>query len=156
VGSQDGIDYLVMEFLEGDTLAQRLRKGAFPLREVLKIGVEVAEALGTAHRAGFVHRDLKPGNVMLTKSGAKLMDFGLAKTAAADLPGSNAAPLLSAAETFSGPSPLTTAGTIVGTVQYMSPEQIEGKEADAPVSRKVVKAHPSWQPGRLGENSRKR
>src|SRR5579871_484895 len=77
IGSQDGTDYLVMEFLEGETLAERLAKGALPLTEVLKIGIAVAEALTVAHRQGIVHRDLKPGNVMLTKSGAKLMDFGL-------------------------------------------------------------------------------
>src|SRR2546425_596932 len=136
IGSQDGTDYLVMEFLEGETLAERLRKGAMPLNEVLKIGIAVAEALAVAPRQGIVHRDLKPGNIMLTQGGAKLMDFGLAKplglrnTAA----GSGAAPSFTAAATLSGPSPLsplTTAGSIIGTIQYMSPEQIEGKEADA-------------------------
>ena len=81
IGSQDGTDYLVMEFLEGETLAERLRKGALPLSEILKIGVAVAEALTVAHQQGIVHRDLKPGNIMLTKAGAKLMDFGLAKSA---------------------------------------------------------------------------
>jgi serine/threonine protein kinase len=134
VGSQDGTDFLVMEFLDGETLAERLRKGALPLHELLKIGVEVAAALETAHRAAIVHRDLKPGNIMLTKSGAKLMDFGLAKPAALVASASGSAPLLSAARTMSGASPvspLTTAGSIVGTIQYMSPEQIEGKEADA-------------------------
>src|SRR5271155_193358 len=78
IGSQDGTDYLVMEFLDGQTLAERLRRGALPLDESLKVGIDVAEALETAHRAGIVHRDLKPGNIMLTKAGAKLMDFGLA------------------------------------------------------------------------------
>lgn len=134
IGSQDGTDYLVMEFLDGETLAERLRKGAVPLNELLKMGMEVAEALETAHRAGIVHRDLKPGNIMLTKAGAKLMDFGLAKPASVDAPGEGSAPLLSAARTMSGSSPLsplTTAGSIVGTIQYMSPEQIEGKEADS-------------------------
>ena len=134
VGSQDGTDFLVMEFLDGETLADRLRRGALPFSELLKIGMEVAEALEIAHRAGIVHRDLKPGNVMLTKSGTKLMDFGLAKPASLGAPGSGSAPLLSAARTMSGASPvspLTTAGSIVGTIQYMSPEQIEGKEADA-------------------------
>jgi Tol biopolymer transport system component len=136
VGSQDGVSYLVMEYLEGETLAERLKKGALPLDQVLKIGMEVAEALDKAHRAGIVHRDLKPGNVMLTKSGAKLMDFGLAKSAGGGLAGAGtAAPLLSAAVTVTSPSPqlspLTTVGTIIGTVQYMSPEQIEGKESDA-------------------------
>jgi eukaryotic-like serine/threonine-protein kinase len=133
VGQQDGTDFLVMEFLDGETLAERLRKSAVPLNELLKIGMEVAEALAVAHRAGIVHRDLKPGNIMLTKSGAKLMDFGLAKPAVMGASaGSAPAPLLSAAQTISGPtaSPLTTAGSIVGTIQYMSPEQIEGKEAD--------------------------
>lgn len=136
IGSQDGTDYLVMEFLEGETLAERLRKGAMPLAEILKIGIAVAEALAVAHRHGIVHRDLKPGNVMLTQGGAKLMDFGLAKPLgmAGTGPVSGAAPSFTAMATLSGPSPLsplTTAGTIVGTIQYMSPEQIEGKEADA-------------------------
>jgi serine/threonine protein kinase len=135
IGSQDGTDYLVMEFLEGETLAERLAKGPLPLNEILKIGTAVAEALSIAHRQGIVHRDLKPGNIMLTKAGAKLMDFGLAKSAASGVPaGSSSAPLLSAARTMtqaSPVSPLTTAGTMIGTIQYMSPEQIEGKEADA-------------------------
>ena len=135
IGSQDGTDYLVMEFLEGETLAERLRKGPLPLSEILKIGIAVAEALAVAHRQGIVHRDLKPGNIMLTKGGAKLMDFGLAKSSAGDLgSGVSSAPLLSAARTMSQGSPvspLTTAGTMIGTIQYMSPEQIEGKEADA-------------------------
>jgi eukaryotic-like serine/threonine-protein kinase len=134
VGQQDGTEFLVMEFLDGETLAERLRRGALPLNEILKIGAEIAEALTVAHRAGIVHRDLKPGNIMLTKAGTKLMDFGLAKPAFTGAPGSASAPLLSAARTMSGPtpvSPLTTAGSIVGTIQYMSPEQIEGKEADA-------------------------
>src|ERR1022692_4858828 len=134
IGSQDGTDYLVMEFLDGQTLAERLRKGAVPLNDLLKMGIEIAEALETAHRAGIVHRDLKPGNIMLAKAGAKLMDFGLAKPGSAGAPSAGSAPLLSAARTMSGPSPvspLTTAGSIVGTIQYMSPEQIEGKEADS-------------------------
>ena len=134
IGSQDGNDYLVMEFLEGETLAERLRRGPLPLNEILKIGIAVSEALAVAHRQGIVHRDLKPANIMLTKAGAKLMDFGLAKTAAAGASGVSSAPLLSAARTMteaSPMSPLTTAGSVIGTIQYMSPEQIEGKEADA-------------------------
>ncbi len=135
IGSQDNTDYLVMEFLEGETLAERLRKGALPLNETLKIGIALAEALAAAQRQGIVHRDLKPGNLMLTTSGAKLMDFGLAKSAAAGVSGGvSSAPLLSGARTMSQASPvspLTTAGSMIGTIQYMSPEQIEGKEADA-------------------------
>ncbi len=137
IGSHNGTDYLVMEFLEGETLAEKLRKGAFTLAEVFRIGIDVAEALAVAHRSGIVHRDLKPGNIMLTASGAKLMDFGLAKPLGMQPAASGsgtAPPSFTAVATLSGPSPLsplTTAGSIVGTIQYMAPEQIEGKEADA-------------------------
>ncbi len=124
VGSQDGVDYLVMECVEGEALAKRLEKGPLPLEQVLKYGTQVADALDKAHRSGVVHRDLKPGNIMLTATGAKLLDFGLAKPAA---PLASVA-TLSAAVTQS--SPMTEQGAIVGTFQYMSPEQIEGKELD--------------------------
>ena len=100
VGRDGNTDYLVMEFLDGETLAERVRRGALALNELLKIGIDVADALAVAHRAGIVHRDLKPGNIILTKSGAKLMDFGLAKPALAGAPGSASAPLLSAARTI--------------------------------------------------------
>jgi serine/threonine protein kinase len=132
IGSQDGTSYLVMEYLEGESLADRLRKGALPLKQTLQIGVQIAEALTAAHRAGIVHRDLKPGNIMLTKSGAKLLDFGLAKPHGAVAAGPASGSAFSAALTESSPvSPLSTAGTVLGTVQYMSPEQIAGAEADA-------------------------
>jgi Tol biopolymer transport system component len=129
VGHQDGIDYLVMEFLEGETLADRIDKGPLPPEQLLKIGIEICEGLEKAHKMGVIHRDLKPGNIMLTKAGAKLMDFGLAKATTAGPP-----PASSLTMTISGPSgnqPLTAQGTIVGTFQYMSPEQIEGSESDA-------------------------
>ena len=125
VGSQDGVDYLVMECVEGETLAKRLEKGPLPLEQVLKYGAQIADALDRAHRAGIVHRDLKPGNIMLTSTGAKLLDFGLAKPTAALLSGVT----MSAVAMRS--SPVTQEGMIVGTYQYMSPEQVEGKEVDA-------------------------
>lgn len=136
VGHEGPTDYLVMEFLEGESLAERLKRGPLPLKEITGIGCNIADALDRAHRAGIVHRDLKPGNIMLTKSGAKLLDFGLAKAAVMGAStGSGPAPLLSAAMTMSSPSPeylpLTRQGALVGTVQYMSPEQIQGAEADA-------------------------
>jgi eukaryotic-like serine/threonine-protein kinase len=124
VGSQDGVDYLVMECVEGETLAKRLEKGPLPLEQTLKYGAQIADALDKAHRAGIVHRDLKPGNIMLTATGAKLLDFGLAKPAAVVIGGQTL--------TAAGPmqAPVTQEGTIVGTFQYMSPEQVEGKEVD--------------------------
>jgi serine/threonine-protein kinase len=125
VGHQDGTDFLVMEFLEGETLAQRLTKGALPLDQVLKLGLQIADALDTAHRRGIVHRDLKPGNIMVTPSGAKLLDFGLAKATVPLL--GEAAMTAAATQT----TPVTQQGAIVGTFQYMSPEQVEGKEVDA-------------------------
>src|SRR5689334_14284539 len=130
VGREGDTEYLVMEFLEGESLADRLGKGPLPTEQVLRYGIEIADALDKAHRQGIVHRDLKPGNIMLTKSGVKLLDFGLAKPFAA-----------AGAQTISGASvmateaqasqPLTERGTILGTFQYMAPEQLEGAEADA-------------------------
>jgi serine/threonine protein kinase/Tol biopolymer transport system component len=139
IGCQDGTSYLVMEYLEGESLADRLRKGPLPLKQMLEFGIQIAEALATAHRTGILHRDLKPGNVMLTASGAKLLDFGLAKTAPV-LSGSAAAaisgmtpstPTMTLAELSSPSKGLTQQGTIVGTFQYMAPEVLQGSEADA-------------------------
>jgi eukaryotic-like serine/threonine-protein kinase len=123
VGRHDGIDYLVMEYLEGESLAARIEKGPLPSAELLRYASQIAEALDKAHRQGMVHRDLKPGNVMLTKAGAKLLDFGLAKGKEILKGEIGTSPTVSQA--------LTAEGTIVGTMQYMSPEQLEGKEADA-------------------------
>jgi serine/threonine protein kinase len=128
VGREGETEYLVMELLEGETLSARLAKGALPLDQTLRYGAEIADALDRAHRQGIVHRDLKPGNVMLTKSGVKLLDFGLAKVMA---PGSGALSQLSMLPTTPRGGELTREGTILGTFQYMAPEQLEGKEADA-------------------------
>jgi len=122
VGSQDGVDFLVMEYLDGETLAARLTKGPVPPQELLTIAIQVADALDKAHRQNLIHRDLKPGNIMLTKSGAKLMDFGLAKL--------HEAGIIQGISAITRTTPLTGEGTIIGTLQYMSPEQLEGKEAD--------------------------
>jgi eukaryotic-like serine/threonine-protein kinase len=125
IGQQDGVDFLVMEYLEGETLAERLKKGPLPIAQGLQYAIEISDALDKAHRKGITHRDLKPGNIMLTKSGTKLLDFGLAK-----LRGPQAAVASLSALPTEG-SGLTAQGTIVGTLQYMAPEQLEGKEADA-------------------------
>jgi eukaryotic-like serine/threonine-protein kinase len=125
VGNQDGTQFLVMECVEGETLTKRLEKGSLPLEQVLKYGTQIADALDKAHCSGVLHRDLKPGNIMLTASGAKLLDFGLAKAA----PPLAAGATLTAAATRT--TPVTQQGTIVGTFQYMSPEQVEGKDVDA-------------------------
>ena len=110
VGSEAGVEFLVMEFLEGETAAQRVAKGPLPIQQVLRYGVEIAEALDRAHRQGITHRDLKPGNVMLTKSGVKLLDFGLAKLKPSGVVrGSGSAPTAAA--------DLTGDGTILGTLQ---------------------------------------
>ena len=124
VGTENGTDYLVMEYLEGETLAVRLNRGALSAELLLRYGIQIAEALDKAHRQGIVHRDLKPANIMITKSGAKLLDFGLAKYQ------------LEQTKTATGSQfetrdrILTEEGTMLGTVQYMAPEQLEGKEAD--------------------------
>ncbi len=125
VGQHEGSAYLVMEYLEGETLGARLRRGPLPLEDLLRHALEIAGALDAAHRQGLIHRDLKPSNVVLTRSGAKLLDFGLAKhlPSPAEATGATAAPTIT--------SPLTARGTIVGTLQYMAPEQLEAGEVDA-------------------------
>ena len=129
IGSESGTDYLVMEYVDGETLSSRIRRGPMPLQQVLKLGVEVADALDRAHRAGLIHRDIKPANIMLTRGGAKLLDFGLAKAAGAK---SAAAVAVDTALTaMTQGQPLTQEGMIVGTYQYMAPEQIEGAPTDA-------------------------
>src|SRR3954468_3004557 len=127
IGDQDGIVFLVMEYIEGETLGTRLERGALPTEQLLRIGIDIADALDKAHRQGVIHRDLKPGNIMLTKAGAKLLDFGLAKERSSGI----AANAMTAMVTQTKTEPLTARGSIVGTFQYMSPEQVEGAEADA-------------------------
>ena len=125
VGHQEGMDFLVLEYLEGETLEQRLHKGPLPPAQLLVYAIEIADALEKAHRQGIIHRDLKPGNIMLTKAGAKLMDFGLAKTV-------EQAPVAAVlTEMTATDRKLTAEGTILGTFQYMAPEQLEGADADA-------------------------
>jgi serine/threonine protein kinase len=127
VGHQDSVDYLVMEYIEGETLAAVLERGPIPFENALTISIQIGDALDKAHRQGVVHRDLKPANVMLAKNGAKLLDFGLAKLRAPEAP----VVAVSATALPTDARNLTGAGTILGTLQYMSPEQLEGKEADA-------------------------
>jgi Tol biopolymer transport system component len=130
-GSRD-TDFLVMELVEGDTLAERLRRGPLSAAELLRFGTQIADALDRAHRAGVIHRDLKPGNIMITRSGAKLMDFGLARVTGLAAPGSGSGATVAAlTRSPTVAQPLTTEGTILGTFQYMPPEQLEGREADA-------------------------
>ena len=144
VGEEKGTSFLVMQYLEGETLAARLQRGALAVSEALKIAIEIAGALDKAHRASIVHRDLKPGNVMLTKSGAKLLDFGLAKTNAVAR-GVSMLPTT--------PVSITAQGTILGTFQYMAPEQVEGSEADSrtdlfafgAVLYEMATGHPAFQ-----------
>ncbi|HET9358614.1 MAG TPA: protein kinase [Vicinamibacterales bacterium] len=129
VGHQDGIDFLVMEYLEGETLRERIAGGPIPLPRAVEIGIQMADALDKAHGVGVVHRDLKPGNVMLTGAGVKLLDFGLAKLASR--PGAGAPPAASDVRTMLDPEHLTRPGTTLGTVAYMSPEQARGEDSDA-------------------------
>ena len=131
IGSQDGIDFLVMEYLEGQTVAQRLEKGALPLDQALQIGIDIADALDKAHRQGIVDRDLKPANIMLTKAGAKLKPPEQAG-------GLSALP--------TQPADLTQQGAILGTFQYMAPEQLEGQEADSRTDIFVSGRGRTWRP----------
>src|SRR5262245_3231280 len=126
VGLHDDVPYLVIEYLEGETLAARLARGPLPLADALTIATQIAQALDCAHRSGITHRDLKPANVIMTKAGAKLLDFGLAKVGAT----SQAAPP-AALSALATQNDLTSPGTILGTFQYMAPEQLEGRDADA-------------------------
>jgi Tol biopolymer transport system component len=136
VGHEGDVEYLVMELVDGETLAQRLERGPLPTAEVLRLGIQIADALDRAHRAGIVHRDFKPGNVMLTRSGAKLMDFGLARaTVAANQGGrpisGSGVTIATLTQSPTAASPLTSEGSLVGTFLYMAPEQLEGREVDA-------------------------
>jgi eukaryotic-like serine/threonine-protein kinase len=127
VGTDNGVDYLVMEHLEGETLADRLTRGPVPIEEAVKIAVQIADALDKAHRRGIIHRDLKPGNIMLTRGGAKLLDFGLARSIEMEA----VSPDSPTVQAMTSAKPLTAEGMIVGTFQYMAPEQLEGRQADA-------------------------
>ena len=134
VGREGDVDYLVMELVEGETLAARIARGPLPNQDILKFATQIADALDRAHRAGIVHRDFKPGNVMVTKNGAKLMDFGLARAVVhAATPGSSStgATIAQLTQPPAMASPLTGEGALIGTFLYMAPEQLEGKEADA-------------------------
>jgi serine/threonine protein kinase len=128
IGHKDGIDFLVMEYVEGETLEQRLVRGPLAAEQTIRYAAQIADALSKAHKQGIVHRDLKPGNVMLTKSGAKLLDFGLAKQA-------GPAPVAAALNEITVENRLTSDGQILGTFQYMAPEQLEGKETDGRTHR---------------------
>jgi serine/threonine protein kinase len=137
IGSQDGTSYLVMEYVDGETLEARLRKGPLALKQALECGMEICDALEKAHRAGIVHRDLKPGNVMLTASGAKLLDFGLAKPVVLGVQAGSgkdtltpSTPTMNLSLLTATPAALTQQGTIVGTFQYMAPEVLQGQEAN--------------------------
>jgi serine/threonine protein kinase len=139
VGQQDGVDFLVMECVEGETLSKRLDKGPLSLEQVLKFGAQVADALEKAHRAGIVHRDLKPGNIMITPAGAKLLDFGLAK------PVSPVSAMTLTSATHK--APVTQEGTIVGTFQYMSPDKSKARNStDAATSFPSVRYSTKWSP----------
>src|SRR5262249_52988051 len=127
-GGDTAVDFLVMEYLDGETLAARLERGSIGLAGALKLAIEIADALDKAHRRGVVHRDLKPANVMLTGSGTKLLNFGLAKVRAG---GSAAGVVLSGVSALPTRHDLTTPGSMLGTLQYMAPEQLEGGDADA-------------------------
>jgi predicted Ser/Thr protein kinase len=130
IGHEGDVEFLVMEYLEGETLADRLARGPLPAEQLIRYSIEIADALDKAHRAGIVHRDLKPGNVMLTKGGVKLLDFGLAKFQTGGAVQGVASDSRLATE-MQASKPLTERGTVLGTFQYMSPEQLEGKDADA-------------------------
>ncbi len=124
VGRQEGVDYLVMEYIDGETLAERLTNKRLTLDDALRVAIEIADALDKAHRQGIAHRDVKPANIMLTRTGAKLLDFGLAKAGIESK-------LSSSVSQWPTNAGVTGQGTILGTLQYMSPEQLEGREADA-------------------------
>lgn len=144
IGHHEGTDFLVMEYLEGESLAKRLTRGPLPSAELLKYGSQIADALEKAHHSGIIHRDLKPGNIMLMKSGAKLLDFGLAKPQA--MVGMSTV-AVTATQANPANGPIMEQGRIVGTMQYMSPEQLQGTEVDG--RSDIFRSGPSckrWRP----------